>query len=133
MQRLAIILILVAISYPLFSQVDKEYQFNCESAALDSIPVNTHYITYQVLSRTKTPHAINGQDIYAGELLLSDWSTFHREKKMITIEISKKHNIKELRIFRDCKARRIFYQAIRATPEQEKYLRENSFQIYEVD
>jgi hypothetical protein len=131
-EKITIILFfLITTSFSSFGQETKIETFNykCDSdnqLIWDSISFEKQDVLYKVISR-KELYTKGAFTFYESEILLPDFGS-SSDKEFITrllTEIRKSHFTNEFTAYKDCKVREIYYQGLRPTKKQVKYIERN--------
>ena len=132
MKNLLILIVLL----PLLLNAQHRFNEKCEEGIqrMDTLIMDNNQIFYKVF-QVKKLYSKGSTDFYDGTVIIPEKTEklSDLELKNLMNEIGDIYKVNELMAFKNCKAVRIFYQAIKPSNEQKMFLRENLIGIFKIE
>jgi len=125
------ILTILLLFFPLIINAQDQFNLDCEMGIKkkDTVLIENKAVFYKVIRVNKFT-----TDFYDGIIILTNTEKLSEpDLKTVINQIGEKYQVNELLAFKNCDAIRIYYQAMKLLPEQEKFLRENLIGNFKIE
>ncbi len=129
------ILTILLLFFPLIINAQDQFNLDCEVGIekMDTVLIENKTVSYKVI-RVNKLYTKGTTDFYDGIIILTDTEKLSEsELKTVINQIGEKYRVNELLAFKNCDAIRIYYQAMKLLPEQEKFLKESLIGNFKIE